>query len=195
MMRIVDITDRAMVRALSHPIRRRVLSALRERAASPSELAAELGERLGTVSYHVRQLASAGLIELVEERPRRGATEHFYVVTGRTSISNDIWSDLPGRARNALMASWLTQVGGEAARALSNPSGPPSEVILTHATLRLDTKAAEKLAALASELYDTALELEAEAQARLARSGGSPSRLTLVAMLFPAAPSNVPGSP
>ncbi len=87
MTRIVDITDRDMVRALSHPLRRRVLAALRGRAASPVELAREFGEGIGTVSYHVRMLADAKLIELVEERPRRGATEHFYIAAGLAGAS------------------------------------------------------------------------------------------------------------
>lgn len=46
--------------------------------ASPKELAFELGEKLGNVSYHVRILARLGLIELVRETPRRGAVEHHY---------------------------------------------------------------------------------------------------------------------
>ena len=38
-------------------IRHKVLVALNERVASPKELAAELGEPLGNVSYHTRVLA------------------------------------------------------------------------------------------------------------------------------------------
>ena len=57
--------DPRIVRALSHPIRHRVLVALNERVASPKELAAELGEPLGNVSYHTRVLAQLGCIELV----------------------------------------------------------------------------------------------------------------------------------
>jgi predicted transcriptional regulator len=32
------------------------------------------------VSYHVRQLEKAGLIELVATKPRRGALEHYYTL-------------------------------------------------------------------------------------------------------------------
>lgn len=46
--------------------------------ASPKELATQLGEKLGNVSYHVRILVRLGLIELVRETPRRGAVEHHY---------------------------------------------------------------------------------------------------------------------
>ncbi|MEA2125613.1 MAG: hypothetical protein QOI80_2395 [Solirubrobacteraceae bacterium] len=51
--------------------------------ASPKELASQLDEKLGNVSYHVRILARLGLIELVRETPRRGAVEHHYRSTPR----------------------------------------------------------------------------------------------------------------
>jgi DNA-binding transcriptional ArsR family regulator len=56
----------------------RALAILTEREASPSELAEELGEPLGNVSYHVRLLHELGLIDLVGTTPRRGAIEHHY---------------------------------------------------------------------------------------------------------------------
>src|SRR5436309_4444609 len=66
------VTDPRVVKALAHPVRVRILSALERRQASPNELDAELGVPLGTVSYHVRRLADVGLIKLVEEARRRG---------------------------------------------------------------------------------------------------------------------------
>jgi DNA-binding transcriptional ArsR family regulator len=70
--------DPRIVKALSHPLRHRLLSRLNEGVASPKELAHETGEPLGTVSYHVRVLLELDCIELVETEQRRGAVEHFY---------------------------------------------------------------------------------------------------------------------
>lgn len=56
------------------PIRRRLLERLRE-PASATRLAAELGLSRQRINYHLRALEYAGLLELVEERPRRGFTE------------------------------------------------------------------------------------------------------------------------
>ena len=53
------------------PLRRAVLEQLRE-AGSASEVATRLGETRQRVNYHVRELERAGLVELVEERARRG---------------------------------------------------------------------------------------------------------------------------
>lgn len=49
---------------LANPLRLRVLLALRERgSATATELAGDLGTHTGATSYHLRQLAAAGLIE------------------------------------------------------------------------------------------------------------------------------------
>jgi DNA-binding transcriptional ArsR family regulator len=72
--------DQRVVKALAHPLRVRLLARLRERIASPSELAVEVDEPIGNVSYHVRALADLGMIELVRTAPRRGALEHYYRV-------------------------------------------------------------------------------------------------------------------
>jgi DNA-binding transcriptional ArsR family regulator len=70
--------DAKLAKALAHPLRAQILEQLERHTASPSELADELAAPLGNVSYHVRILADAGLIELVRTTRRRGATEHHY---------------------------------------------------------------------------------------------------------------------
>jgi DNA-binding transcriptional ArsR family regulator len=87
---VPNTTDYA--KALTHPLRVEILARLdiaaksngkhdgeRPGAYSPSELTALVGAPLGNVSYHVRELAKAGLIKPAG-RPaqRRGALEHFY---------------------------------------------------------------------------------------------------------------------
>jgi DNA-binding transcriptional ArsR family regulator len=62
------------VRTALSPARRQLLDRLRE-PSSASRLAAELGVSRQRVNYHLRALEDAGLIELVEERQRRGFTE------------------------------------------------------------------------------------------------------------------------
>ena len=70
--------EQRLAKALSHPLRVRVLTLLNQRVASPSELAEELGAPLGNVAYHVRILLDLDLLELVSTTPRRGAVEHHY---------------------------------------------------------------------------------------------------------------------
>ena len=64
-----------LVSAPLSPLRRAVLEALSEAPASATEVAGALGESRQRVNYHVRALEREGLVELVEERARRGCTE------------------------------------------------------------------------------------------------------------------------
>ncbi len=70
-----------LARATAHPLRVSILEILGidgGRILSPSDLCKELQIPLSNTNYHVTELSSAGLIELVRERQVRGATEHFY---------------------------------------------------------------------------------------------------------------------
>ena len=79
--------------AFVHPLKLRILALMAERPPprvvpesspepgwSPNNLYVAAGASLSNVSYHVRQLEKAGLIELVATRPRRGALEHYYAL-------------------------------------------------------------------------------------------------------------------
>lgn len=75
-------------KALSHPLRRRILVYLGEHEpASPNRMASDLDEPLGNVSYHVKALLGFGCVELTGTEPRRGAVEHFYARTDETIAS------------------------------------------------------------------------------------------------------------
>jgi len=69
-----------VLRALNHPVRRRILRALVDENASANGLSKKLKESLGTVSYHLNQVLAkeCDVVELVESVPRRGAIEKFY---------------------------------------------------------------------------------------------------------------------
>lgn len=67
--------DDAKLRVLAHPLRMRLLAALRsEGPSTSSRLATRLGSNSGKTSYHLRQLADVGLVveadELGDDRDR-----------------------------------------------------------------------------------------------------------------------------
>jgi DNA-binding transcriptional ArsR family regulator len=94
--------DAVLLKALSHPVRARALTALNQRVASPSELAAEQGEAVGYVAYHVRVLHELGMIELVKTRQVRGATQHFYRSTAQPYLDDEVWGKLPIGSRTGV---------------------------------------------------------------------------------------------
>ena len=69
-------------KAMSHPVRVRILRALAvDGHLSPSGVADVVSATLATCAYHMRELAELGLVRLSKTRPARGAVEHFYVLT------------------------------------------------------------------------------------------------------------------
>lgn len=70
----------ALVEAVGHPVRRRVLRRYLESSArlSPKELADSEKLSLSLVGWHVRRLEKLGAVEFVGDRQRRGARQHFY---------------------------------------------------------------------------------------------------------------------
>jgi len=63
-----------------HPTKVKILERMRgsDEPLSPVILAKEFGLNVGHVGYHFRALHGAGFLELVDEKPVRGAVEHFY---------------------------------------------------------------------------------------------------------------------
>ena len=100
-----------LVQALSHPIRVHALHVLNKQTASPKEIAHEIDEDISLVSYHVKELAKLGFVEIVREEPRRGATEHFYRGTGGTIFYADEWVLVPEPIRAAVVGLELAETG------------------------------------------------------------------------------------
>src|ERR687890_2282479 len=100
--RTLDLVDPRLAKALSHPMRARILTILNERVASPNEISEMIDERLPNVSYHVRALLDLGCIELVSTAQRRGAIEHYYRAIVRPFFSDRDWKRLPKSGRQAI---------------------------------------------------------------------------------------------
>lgn len=74
----MDPTSLDKLRVIAHPLRVRLLSLLTGEALSAAEAARRLGDTQANVSYHLRRLADAGLVDLVEEASVRGGTAKRY---------------------------------------------------------------------------------------------------------------------
>jgi DNA-binding transcriptional ArsR family regulator len=77
------VSDLKQLKALTDPMRNRILHILGYREATNQQLAALLDEPQAKVLYHVRVLLDVGLIRLVEQRVRGGNVEKFYRATAR----------------------------------------------------------------------------------------------------------------
>ncbi|MEU3405992.1 winged helix-turn-helix domain-containing protein [Streptomyces sp. NPDC006670] len=77
-----------VLRALAHPLRLRMLSLLWPGPLSAAELSRELDVSHALASQHLRRLDAVGLVELAEERTRRGGRERRYRAVRGTPLSD-----------------------------------------------------------------------------------------------------------
>ena len=185
---ISDIGDPRLVKALAHPLRVQILSVLEERVASPSDLAEELGAPLGNVSYHVRTLTDLGLLKLVRRRTRRGAVEHYYKATGRATVSDRAWTQVPSVVRKSMTGVALQQAIEQAVSAAENGGFDTDESHVTRHAVALDDKGLREVTEALERLHGELDEIRARAAERTGSDEEVGDRqVALVTMLFESA--------
>jgi DNA-binding transcriptional ArsR family regulator len=165
----LSTVDTKLMKALAHPLRQRILMELNQRVASPSELAEEIGEPLGNVSYHVRMLVDLDCIELVSTTPRRGALEHHYRASVRPLFDDATWASIPTATRRAVMSDVLKAIGQSVSAAGEAGCFDDEDAHVTAEPLSVDEQGRREIAELLSETRERAQEISAES---LERTGG-----------------------
>ena len=166
---IKNIDDPRYVKAMSHPLRVRILAMLDERKASPNQLAGWLGASLGTVAYHVRTLEQLGLIELVDETRVRGAVEHHYRARERPNVTAEGWAQAPPIAKQAAVGSSLDVIAAYARASAAAGGFDRPDAQLRRSLYRLDAKGFAQLSKACDKLLEQAEKIGTSAAARIAK--------------------------
>lgn len=174
-----------LAKALAHPLRVRILSSLHNGISSPNQLAQELEEPLGNVSYHVKTLLEYDCVELVKTEPRRGAVEHFYRATDRAFLSDSDWAKIPASARKGISGALLESIGHSATEAMAAGTiEARSDSHLTETPLQLDKKGWSDLNKVLADAVAKAGAIQKEAAQRLADADGETISTKLAIMHF-----------
>jgi DNA-binding transcriptional ArsR family regulator len=178
-----------LAKALAHPLRVKILSSLHKGISSPNQLAQELGEPLGNVSYHVKTLLEYDCVELVKTEPRRGAVEHFYRATDRAFLSDSDWAKIPASARQGISGSILESIGQSATDAMAEGTiAARKDSHLSDTPLLLDEKGWKDLNKVLASAVKQAGEIQKEAAGRLEdKSEGISTKLAIMHFEVPAA--------
>jgi DNA-binding transcriptional ArsR family regulator len=185
-----SLVDPRLAKALSHPMRGRILSILNERVASPNEIAELIDERLPNVSYHVRALQTLGCIELVSTAQRRGAIEHYYRALVRPLFSDRDWKRLPPSARQAISDVGLQMIWADTSEAMTTGTFEKrSDRHLSRTPLVLDEEGWREVNARLSEVQGQAEDIAAKSAKRLAKSSDDEIHTRLVLMHFESTPT------
>jgi DNA-binding transcriptional ArsR family regulator len=179
-----------LAKALAHPLRVRILTSLHNGISSPNQLAQELNEPLGNVSYHVKTLLEYDCVELVKTEPRRGAVEHYYRATDRAFLSDSDWSKIPASARKGISGSILQSIGQSATEAMAAGTiSKRKDSHLSDTPLQLDSQGWKDLNKVLAEAVDQAGKIQKEAGKRMGKdkSGAIQAKLAIMHFEVPAA--------
>ena len=185
----IQIDDPRYVKALAHPMRIRILAMLREGAASPVQLAERLDETLGSVAYHVRTLSNLELIDLVDTRQRRGATEHFYRAKEVPRFSDAAWDGLSVVGKQRMLSAMLGQLGEYINGSAATGGFDRSDANISRQSLKADEKGWSDLAKATKKWLAEVDKIETQIKKR---TEGTPEHelldVGLVLLLFEALP-------
>ncbi len=173
-----------VAKALSHPLRQRLLIAYNQRPSSPSDLADRLGEPLGNVAYHTKRLIDHGCLELTGTSPGRGGMKHIYRATVRYELEDDTWLELPRSLRNSLAGRIASEIGQEVASATGTGGFDDDDVHMSRLDLDLDERGWRELTEL---LRDTIARADRIVEQSARRGPGTGSSV-LAVMHFRTAP-------
>jgi len=152
---------------VAHPTRVRCFMILAERTASPVEIAQEIGKDVGHVGYHVRKLQELNLIELVDERPVRGAVEHFYRAIKRPIVHEKEFAEQTIEEREVFTRYILQCHVTDVARAMDEHTfDARSNRWILRLPMVVDEEGFEELAALHAEIYERTLDIQARSDER-----------------------------
>ena len=177
--------DERLAKALSHPLRQRILQRLNEGGVkSPNELSRDLGDPLGNVSYHVRILRELDCVELVRTEQRRGALEHYYRATAQPWLDDKQWARLPAAFRRKTLGRTLSELLQSAGDASSSGGFDHPEAVVNRVPLELDEQGWSDVVKLLNDTVESAVKIQAESQKRQGSEPGTEVRTELGILHF-----------
>jgi DNA-binding transcriptional ArsR family regulator len=189
----LDLVDPRIAKALSHPMRARILMILNERVASPNEIAEDIEERLPNVSYHVRALLDLGCIELVDTAQRRGAIEHYYRAVVRPFFSDSDWKRIPRSGRQAISDSILQILWEDLSESIkAGTFEARTDRHLTHSQMVLDQEGWDEMTDLLGGVLAEVEKIESRSKARLKRAEDGAAIPTTFALMHFESPPREP---
>lgn len=156
---------------VAHPTRARAFTILTERTASPVEIAQEIGKDVGHVGYHVRKLLQLNLVELVDERPVRGAVEHFYRAIERPFVSEEEFASLSVSEREIFTRYIMQRLVADVARSMDeNVFAARTNHAILRTPMLVDDDGFQEMCELHIEMYERTLDIQARSAERMTGS-------------------------
>jgi DNA-binding transcriptional ArsR family regulator len=146
------IKDLEQIRLLADPLKLQLLRAFAESEKTTKQVAAELDESITKLYRHVDALHDAGLLEIVQETPKRGTVERtFRAIAQRFEADRSLFADDVDEAGINAIRDLLQAGVGEILRALAASESDAEDTVV----VRLRCKGSpERIAELRQSLTE-----------------------------------------
>lgn len=166
------------LKAMQHPLRRRVLLYLQEHGVkAPSELADVFEESTQNISHHLKQLAKLGCAELVEERKVGPSIKHFYRHTERHLIDVGEWEEIDDPLiKEGLLVDFMQPAVDDFTNGVKAQTlGRDEHWHVTRTPLKgMDQQGLEKALKIHERAFREIMDLQTECAERMEKSGETP---------------------
>lgn len=96
-----ETSGKAFVKAISHPLRSKLILTLSTKRATAAELAEETGAPVRTVRHHLRYLSERGFVTITREAAKRNVQCYSFEETTYGEVADDLYRELtPAERRN-----------------------------------------------------------------------------------------------
>lgn len=161
-----------LYKALSHPLRAEILTAITLRRASPAELSRELECSIDDADYHLKRLADLGCAALVGQQKVRGATEHFYGATELHFIATEDWEALDPAMKMSEVGQFMqAQIDAFVKSAAAGIVGSDQYFHLTRTPHVFDEQGRDEALEICERARQELAEVGAQSSERLTKSG------------------------
>jgi DNA-binding transcriptional ArsR family regulator len=160
------------------------------RPTSPAQVARELGIEASLVSYHAKALEKRGLVEKVDERPIRGAIEHFYRAVRLVQVDQTEYDDLTPQERQTWLETVFGLISADAMYSIEAgvlPDQDDCEIART--SMKVDEQGWQDLRAAYIDVQERVMAIKAEAETRLAIEDSAPRSILSFNALFEMPPA------
>jgi DNA-binding transcriptional ArsR family regulator len=158
--------------ALAHRTRVYVLTLLNEGVYSPEELSRIIGEPVGNIAHHIKQLLDAGSIELAKTEPRRNTLQHYYRAVQMPYYSDEEIAAMSPEERQVTIGLTLQCLMAEIMTAFwAGKMESDPRLWLSWRWFNVDEQGRQDLADEQERSWQRTQEIEAESANRRAKSG------------------------
>jgi Helix-turn-helix domain len=177
--------DKTLLAVVGHPVRARAFMVLAERTASPNEIARILKVELNDVAYHVRRLRELKVIELVDEKPVRGAVEHFYRAIEKPLVWAEEYAHAPQNERNDFAREVAQVLFADVTAAIgSEDFSSRSDNCVSRVPMVVDEEGWSEISAIMERTLKEVMEAQAHSEERCLETGPDAIRAEVGLLLF-----------